>query len=227
MQSLAVGAIPTSFKLRAVDTLALVGDVVFKWSGKQIYVGGKGEDVIFNVVPMSKGNTVQLRHNQYRVTVEKDYPYSLYLSVEPVPSNEKNRELFVIDYINGEITLRSETKEGFRFVSYGEDRVVRCVGLEINDIKINDYHFTPEFNTASILPHGFIPTNNEVKYFTEIDSPKQNKTLDIKFKKELETNLLIDCPLQLLTNESLTSVPINIAVIKTNFTPTGTFNNNI
>lgn len=222
---LSVGDIPNCFSLSVSNTNALMGDTQIKTLNKSLFVGGKGESVFFNAIPVERG-IVQLRFKNMRVAVEKHYPYTVYLTSEPVPDDEKERELFQVEFVNNRLTLKNKTKEGYRYLSYSKDRKVRCVGLELNDAIINEYYFFPNFPTSSTLKYNFDPTNYEVKYFNETDSPIDDKTVFIKEKQELDVNLLVDCPLKTLV-ESTSSAPVNIALIKTNFTPKGVFNNSL
>jgi hypothetical protein len=61
----------------------------------------------------------------------------------------------------------------------------------------------------------------EVKYYNDIETFQNRLTLDVKEKNISDTNLLISCATSDMTKEDKT--PINIALLKTNFTSTGTY----
>jgi hypothetical protein len=188
-----------------------------------LYIGGQGSRAVFNVVPIDH-QRVQLRINFKRVQIAKEYPYDVFLSEDPLEDSEKEREIFDIDSTGGMLMFKTKTSEGYRFLSFGEDRKIRCVGVMLNEAVLNNYHFKPTFLTNVAWQYGFDPTIKEIKYYNE-NEPLYNKTkLNVKLTKQLSTNLLLDFP---LSKVSESEPAVNLALLRTNFTSTGTFNSQL
>jgi hypothetical protein len=210
------------FSLSAKDSSLLAGDIKIKYhSDGRFYVGGRGQDVLFNAIPASE-NKIRLEVNKKRVQITKNYPYEMYLSEDPLPENESYRELFDITYRSNKAQLKMLTIEGFRYLSFGVDRVLRGVGLELNEADINSYKFSISFLGSDSLLYGVDQNTKEVKYYNTNEPLSEKKALNIKQYKDLPTNLLIDFPVT--QAQYTTTIGTNIASLKTNFTTTGTFN---
>ena len=213
------------FILYAKDNETLMGDTKIKFhpSGK-FFVGGNGQDAIFNVVPASN-NKIYLRFNKKRIQVTQTYPYDLYLSEDELPENESYRELFEIVYKSKKIQFKIATKEGTRYLSFGVDRILRGVGLELNKLYINSYSFDVQFFGSESLLYGLDQNAKEVKYYNTNESLSEKKALNLKLFQQQDTNLLIDFPI--IQAQTSTQLKTNIALLKTNFTSTGTFNTSL
>jgi len=189
-----------------------------------IYIGGTGERLMITVDPIGN-NIVELNigSTERYIKIDNVYPYTATIEERILGEDELYLAQFEVDYQNGFLTLKAKTPEGPRYLSYGADRVLRAVGLEMNDVVINSYRFIPEFVTSPNITYDFNPTAKEVKYYNEISSVDGRKNVLIKTSTENDTNLLVSCPTVDLSLESLSSVSVNIAIAKTNFSSSGTY----
>lgn len=186
-----------------------------------IYVGGIGEKVFVNVIPISN-NIVELKTSKTKyIQIDKEYPYTAKISEEILDGDDLNRQRFEIDYKDGSVSFKTLTKEGYRYLSYGVDQTVRAVGLMLNETVVNPYLLIPEFVSQNGMHHDFDAKTSEVKYYNELTAFANRYNLNIKDEQESDTNLLISCT---TTDIALSaSVPVNIALTKTNFSSSGTY----
>lgn len=190
-----------------------------------LYVGGTGKPVLITIVPVGD-NLAELRVNRTKyVQIDQTYPYTARLSEEIVDPSELQFRRYEVEYSKGLISFKVKTPEGYRFLSHGVDNVLRGVGLELNDTIVNSYHFVAEYKTRATMAYNFIPEEKEVKYHNDL-LDQQHKT-DVKLKEMIdnESNLLISCPTSKLSMSK--EVIVNIASLKTDYTPTGTFSPSI
>ena len=186
-----------------------------------IYVGGIGEKLFVNVLPISN-NIVELKISKTKyIQIDKDYPYTAKISEEILDGDDLNRQRFEIDYKDGLVSFKTLTKEGYRYLSYGVDQTVRAVGLMLNETVVNPYLFIPDFISENGIYHDFDAKTSEVKYYNELTAFANRYNLNIKEEQESDTNLLISCT---TTDIALSaSVPVNIALTKTNFSSSGSY----
>ena len=215
---LSIGQVPASIYLKTTT-----GYFLTETNGL-IYVGGTGERLMVTLDPLGD-NIVELNigSTEKYIKIDESYPYTASIQERVLGDDELYLAQFEVDYKNGFLTLKAETPEGPRFLSYGADRILRAVGLEMNDMIINSYRFIPEFVTSPSIPYNFDPTIKEVKYYNEISSVDGRKNVGIRSSAENNTNLLVSCPTVDLSLESLSSVSVNIAIAKTNFSSSGTY----
>ena len=223
-KNLPINEITGMFILSIKDTAVFGGNNSIKYFNGQFCVGGKGEDVIFNIVPATD-NKVYLRVNYKRVQVSHHYPYEVYLSDDQLPDEESNREMFEVSFRRKKFIIKTRTREGTRFLSFGSDRILRAVGLELNKSIINPYHFDVQFLGFSSFKYGSDYDAKEVKYYNTNESLLEKKALNIKAYKGQHTNILFDFPI--INTQTTTNVGVNMAILKTNFTSTGTFNSSL
>lgn len=218
-----IDSIGASFYLSVSDTDYLAGDRVVTITGNNFFVGGRGAKVLFNASPIKSG-VIELKYKNKQVIVSENYPYNLELVDEPL-EDYLYRQQFEIEIYNNKIALKTSTKEGTRYLSYGIDRQLRFIGIQLNDTTVNDYLFTPVFISSASIRHNFDPTSKEVRYYNETQVTELNKNLAIKNEAEANTNLLVSCALKDIVAKN--EVSVNIAITKTNFTTSGTFNTSI
>ncbi len=175
---------------------------------------------IITVVPINS-TTVELYSGGIQLVVDSNYPYTLRASNAALAPDQIYRKRFKFEYANNLMTFQTVTKEGTRYISYGKDKILRAIGLTLNNVNINPHLFVPSFVTNSSLNVGYDPTSMEVKYYNDIESFKNRTTLDIKEKTVAETNLLISCATSDITKREKAN--INIALLRTNYTSTGAY----
>lgn len=186
-----------------------------------IYVGGIGEPLLITIVPI-KGNIVELVVDKTKkIMIDEEYPYTAKISADVLVDTKLYRQRFEMDLKDGMCTLKVLTNEGYRFLSFGADNVLRATGLTLNETIISPYVFNSEFVSSEALLYGFDAKTNEIKYYNEFASFANQKTVNIKTNQEINTHLLISCATQ--TAALSTTVPINIALTKTNFSSSGSY----
>ena len=191
-------------------------------SGDQLFVGGTGSRLFLTILPLG-GLAVELKaSNTQYLQIDSSYPFTLRLSEEILGEEEMYRRRFWIDLANGQVSFRVQTGEGSRFVSFSEvDKVVRAVGVELNETIINPYRWIAELVSSDSFLYNFSPRQDEIKYFNDLNSSKDHKTLNLKQIRQRDTNFIVSCP---TSNISLSGdVNVNIASTKTNFSPSNTY----
>lgn len=192
-------------------------------NNNRVYVGGIGSNLFLNLIPNEDGS-VYLKYGKTKFMEFVDqYPYDLKISDETIVEEQLYTRKFYIDYTNRKASFKVLTQEGYRFVSFGVDRIVRAIGLELNDTIVNEYFFDVEFITDPTLNYNFDAKTKQVQYFNEFDSFNTRKTVDVKQQSIKDTNLIVSCPTTQI-NLSSNEVNVNIALTKTNFTSFGTYN---
>lgn len=217
-ESYNIGEIAGTFLLKVRDKrITETNDV--------IYVGGTGKPILITVVPVGN-NLAELRVNRTSwIEIDKTYPYTAKLTRDTIDGPDLQFRRYYVEYQNGLMYFKVLTPEGFRFLSYGVDNVIRGVGLELNDTIVNPYHFFAEYKTRETLDYNYTPDEKEVKYFNDAVDQQHKTDVELKTIVDSETNLLITCPTSELSKSN--EVVINISSLKTNYTPSGTFSPSI
>lgn len=186
-----------------------------------IFVGGTGEKLLINVMPVAN-KIVELKVGKSKyVQVDREYPYTARLSKEVLDGDDLPRQQYELEYKDGLISFKTITKEGGRYLSFGTDQTVRAVGLMLNETIVNNYVFNTEFVSDNSLYYDFDAKVSEVKYFNDIAVTANRNTVNIRDEQESSTNLLITCSTADIakSNEAV----INIALTKTNFSSSGSY----
>lgn len=187
-----------------------------------VYVQGLGENLLLSLVPLGN-RMVELKYGKdYYLQVDAAYPYTARVTANTLDKTALRRQQFQYDYKDGKLSFKTLTNEGWRYLSYGADQVVRAIGLMLNETVVNSYLFTPKFVTQGEIYYDFDATSKEIKYFNELTNYDQRETVAIKNYTESNTNLLISCPTSEIAKS--TTAKINIASTKSNFSSTGTYN---
>jgi hypothetical protein len=215
MEEYDIGRINGAFLLKTQDGRYL------KHFNNTICVGGAGSNMVVSIVPIGDDIVELYIDDQTRLEVDTKYPYTVFPSRVILSPTKQYRQQFELDYFDGKITLKAKTADGYRFLSYGVDRTLRAVGVMLDYTSINPYIFVPEFITPSNIVVGFEPKTTEVQYFNELETFKDRYNLNIKSEKYSDTNLLATCTLNDVVDNDNSN--INIALLKTNYTSTGTY----
>lgn len=201
----------------------LVGDKRITETNDTLYVGGTGRPVLITIVPLSNG-LVELRVDRTKyIEIEQTYPYTAKLTEDIVDATELQYRQYEVEYSKGLISFKVKTPEGYRFLSYGVDNVIRAVGVELNETIVNPYHFSADYKTRSTMTYNYTPDEKEVKYYNELNKQEHKTDVEIKQIIDSESNLLITCPTHSLSKPNQKDVVINITSLKTDYTPNGTF----
>jgi hypothetical protein len=174
----------------------------------------------FYVQPVHNSNEIELFVENKYVQVQAEYPYKVILSEKTVSPNEIFRQRFEIVFVDNLITIKTKTDSGYRYLAFNSDNILRATGVILNETVINDYVFNCLTITPDFLDRGFIPTNNWVTYYFDVEEEGENKTVKInKNFYPVPTNLLFSLSLELAAEKG--SAVINIADLKTSLTPAG------
>jgi hypothetical protein len=175
---------------------------------------------VFYLAPIGLTDEVEIFVNNRYVQVTETYPYTVYTAERSLDPEEIHRQRFKIVYQGGFITFKTKTNSGYRYLCFNDDDIMRATGVILNETIINDYVFKCLPVTTNTLQKGFIPTNDWVTYYFDIESETENKTVTInKNIQDTSTNFLIDFPVERVFNSS--EVNVNVANLKTNLTPAG------
>ena len=181
--------------------------------------GRQTTKALISIVPI-ENSLVELKIGKKTIKIDESYPYTARLQ-ETALDEDSSLGKFEMEYDSGVASFKIKTPEGYRFLSYGKDNVIRAVGVELNSTIVNNYHFEVEFKTRSSITYGFTPTTDEVSYYNEIDSYDNKFNVLLKHKTEKLTNLLISCPTNEMSKDE--EADINISLLKTNYSSSGGF----
>lgn len=212
---ISIGTIPLTLYLKTP------ANQYVKYINKNIYAGGIGDFLQISVVPIANKIVELVIDKTKKIIIDELYPYTARISEDILTEDKINRQRFEVDYKDNKISFKTKTKEGYRFLSYGADKTIRAVGLMLNETVVNPYLFTAEFVCDSEIFYDFNARTSEVKYFNDLGSFINQKNLNIKEEKESNPHLLISCTTQDISLSG--EVPINIALLKSNFSSSGTF----
>lgn len=214
-----LGKLSGSFNLKSLNKF------LTEKNGK-IYRGtpcGNSNKPILITVSSIDEKHAELRIGSKFLEIDSTYPYTAKL-VDSQTSGELRYRRFEVEYQNNKISFKIKTREGYRFLAFGIDNVLRAVGLELNETSVNNYHFDVVTKTRSALERGVVLANAEpkqIKYHNNFENQKYNLTVDINSSIEKPHNYLITCSTLRIVD---TEIPVaNVANLKTNYTPLGTF----
>ncbi len=217
LQDIPIGKVPSSLYIRNAHK-----ESINYWKN-DLVMGGKGEPVLFYLQPLDNGLVELKTDSSTWVQIDKNYPYTARLSQNILLREDLLRQQFEVDHKDGILTLKTLTKEGWRYLTYNPvDKIIRATGLMLNVSTISTYLFFPQFVTLD-NERNFAPRNTEVKYFNDLLDSNDSTTLKIKDSEESNTHLLLTCSTNQISKTS--KVKMDIALTKTNFSSTGSYNN--
>jgi len=178
---------------------------------------------IFYLQPVDNTlNMVEIFVEGRYLQIDNEYPYVARLADRSLSLESINRQRFEIVFDKKEnfITFKTLTNNGYRYLAFNNDNILRATGLVLNESLINDYVFQCVPVTYKEFKYGFTPTNNWITYYFDTESKQNNKNLTInKNISPTQTNFLISFPIEQATINNKATV--NIANLKTNLTPSG------
>jgi hypothetical protein len=217
-KKLKLGEIGGSFYLKVPKT-----NVHLTTTQGLLFKGGTGEKALFGVYPLQDG-TANLKFNENTwFQVDKSYPYTVRLSQERIDQEDEYCRKFIIEHEDGKIAIKTLTKEGYRYLSFGIDLVVRMVGLVLNETVVNPYVFELDPISTIDMTLDYEPNTLEVKYFNDISKFTDRKSLNVRDFERTDTNLIVSLPTYKISELDDTEVAVNIALAKTYFTPEETY----
>ena len=173
----------------------------------------------FFIYPVDN-DQVEIRVDSKYLQIDIDYPYQVRLgNIEDESVNITRRRFYPV-FQDNLLSLKVLTDSGFRYLAFNNDNILRATGCILNESILNDYIFKVTNITTTTHEKNFVPSNDWVTYFQDFESQTNNKTVAInKNFKNIPTHLLIDFPIEQAINTG--EATINIANLKTSYTPTG------
>lgn len=171
----------------------------------------------FFITPVNE-KEIEIKVGNFYLEVDDAYPYKIRANNLVLPVDQIRRRRFKYTTENNQISLIAQTKDGDRFLALGNDNILRATGIVLGNNIANDYIFKVQNVTQGNIDYNFTPNNTWVTYF--LDFPNQANNTNILVNKEysnINTNFLISFPI----GKSSNKVNINIANLKTGYTPTG------
>ncbi len=212
-----LGEVPGTVNLQSRNSLIyFVKHIPATNTFKQALTSGSN----FYIQPVPNTKQVEIFVDNKFLQVNEQYPYTVILGDRTLDPASINRQRFEIVYDQDLISFKTLTNSGPRYLAFNSDNILRAVGLVLNDTVINDYIFKCIPVTTLNLNSGFIPANNWVTYFYDVENKVNNKTVQLnKILAPTPTNFLVDLPIEKAA--AFGSVNINIANLKTGVTPAG------
>jgi len=175
---------------------------------------------IFYVTPIPNTNEVELFIDGKYVQVAEFYPFNLFLNDRSFDPESINRQRFEVVYQNNQIVLKTLTNQGYRFISVNKDGIARATGTVLNNSVVKEYVFRATPVTTTNLNYSFVPTNDWVTYYFDVENQTENTTVTVnKNISPIPTNFLINFSLEKAAETGIANV--NIANLKTGVTPGG------
>lgn len=126
----------------------------------------------FFIQKIENSEEVEIFVEGKQMRIQKNYPYTVELRKQEVDYNELSLQRFyIVKENNNSITIKVKTIDGFRYLAFCSDGVLRATGNKFNTQNIhngssghNDYIFyfrniSPDRQTIN-----FFPTNNWITY---------------------------------------------------------------
>ena len=215
-QDIKLGKLPGTFQLQPRNSTIYY----IKYNvEKNTFVKTLTSASTFYIQPLNDSDEVELFVDSKYVQVRANYPYEVYLSERSLDPEEIFRQRFEIVYDNNLISIKTKTDQGYRYLAFNKDNILRAVGLVLNETVVNDYVFKCLSISDPNLNRGFTTNNDWVTYYFDTEGKSENKTLTINKNISTPTNLLIDFPLENAAETGIAN--INIANLKTSLTPAG------
>ena len=214
-QSQKLGKLPGSVVLQSRETTVLYAG----YDEDKNQIISSTQPIIFLLYPINE-QEVELRVNGKYVQVDEQYPYYVRLNKESLNDDEVHRQRFIYFYQNNTLTLRTLTSNGYRYLAFTNNGTMKATGIILNVATLHNYALRAYEVTTDNLDYGFKPKNLWVTYFQDFESQANNENLTVnKAFANTEINYLAN--FELKESISTGKAHINIANLKTEFTPTG------
>lgn len=208
--------------ISGVEYYLAVGDS----TGSYLKLSTDENDGILIRVDVNDDNTLSFYYGINKlITVSETEPLLLYIDT-PLIETEKYRQKFNYEaFGNDQLTISTVAPLPSRYWAYRTigpySYVVRVNGYITDDATTNNYLFTiPGVeDVIKYNPKGLVVGHNWVTYYNDISGKENNKNVNIKDKREIRVQHLIDNPYH--TSETTDkSTMINIANLKSIMTET-------
>lgn len=127
----------------------------------------------FYIQKIENSEEVEIFVEGKQVRIQKNYPYTVELRKQETDYNETFLQRFIIykNSSNNSITIKIKTPDGFRYLGFCSDGVLRATGNKFNPQNIyngssgsNDYVFYYRNVTPDNYSLNFYPNNNWITY---------------------------------------------------------------
>jgi hypothetical protein len=166
-------------------------------------------------------NLVEIKVNTKYLQVDANYPYQVRLNDKPLDTTDIHRQQFECVYLeNNLITLKTKTDQGFRYLSFTQDKTMKATGIMLNNAPIHNYFLKIIPVTSKEIDFNFKPNNSWVTYYQDFKTQAENGSVTVKENyPNTPINFLIDFTIKNIPETN--SGKLNIANLKTNYTPAG------
>jgi hypothetical protein len=210
-----LGKLPGTIYLQPRNTATFFA--AYKGSTKNFVLSSSGTP--FYISPVPGTNEVEILVNNQFLQVNKNYPYEVTIEPKPLIVSERFRQRFEYVLQNSTLTFKTKTQEGYRYLAFNNDNILRATGVYFNAGVVNDYIFKYVPVTQSNFKLNFKPENPWLTYYNSFLEEQNNKTVTVNKEFLVPTNFLIDFPVEEAAKTG--KAHINIANLKTNVTPFG------
>lgn len=130
-------------------------------------------ETTFYIQKIKNSEEVEIFVEGKQVRIQKNYPYTVELRKLETDYNEVYRQRFyIVKQNNNSITIKIKTLDGFRYLAFCSDGVLRATGNKSNPLNIhngsssyNDYVFYYRNVTPDSQTINFYPSNNWITYY--------------------------------------------------------------
>lgn len=180
------------------------------------------EPSLVHAVSIDNTDQVELLVNGRYIQIEKTYPYTAYLSESSLEGEDIYRQRFTIERVKNVVSFRAKVLEGFRYLAFNNDDILRATGTVLNNAILNNYKFNAIEVTNNPEDKDFkvVSESGIVSYYMSFQDKKYNNNVFVRERKDVQTNLLASFSIYeaIETGEAV----LNFANLRTNYTPEGT-----
>lgn len=180
------------------------------------------EPSLVHAVSIDNTDQVELLVNGKYIQIEKTYPYTAHLSESSLEGEDIYRQRFTIERVKNVVSFRAKVLEGFRYLAFNNDDILRATGTVLNNAVLNNYKFNAIEVTNNSEGKDFkvVSESGIVSYYMSFQDKKYNNNVFVRERKDVQTNLLASFSIYeaIETGEAV----LNFANLRTNYTPEGT-----
>jgi len=175
-------------------------------------------DGAVNIVLQDEVQNAQFTPDYY-IKIDADYPYiARFVSSSNIQNYAECYFNFFIDEVHNGYTIRVDLPEGARYLCLGQDNKIAATGTVLGVVKVNPYVFNFNILTRKSIGKSIAP-NRWVTYYMDAINRQHNADVTVRRTLSADSNYLVSFALSDIYKTS--SGVVNIANLKTNFTPTG------
>ena len=210
---LKIGQLPATINLQTLNsTIYYLGYNILEDTVYSTYLTPQN----FFIIPVNK-DLIEIKVDNFYLEVDDEYPYKIRANNLILKPDQDRRRQFKYIYKNNQLILIAQTADGERYLALGNDNILRATGIATSNT-INNCIFNVINITTNSINYNFSPNNIWATYFLDFANQANNTNILINREvSNINTNFLLSFPI----NELSDNVSINIANLKTGFTPTG------